>query len=370
MKKKALIVPVFVVSVVLTACGSPTAGGSGSDSATKVDAHAKEVYDEVNGLTGQARTDQLVKMAEEEGEMSVYTSNTDLQDLVDAFTDKYDVDVNVYRGNSESVLQRVLQESDAGFQGVDLVETNSGELDVIAKEGLFYPYESELRDTVRPEGQKEFWTADRFNAFVVAWNTDQVKAGQEPTSLEDFADPAWKGRVSMEVGDFDWFSAMYGYYLDQGKSETETDALFQAIAANAKIVKGHTVQAELLSAGEFDAGVSLYSHAIDGGQGDGQPVSWRPSGGVPVQPVVIRPNGAGLVGNAAHPAAALLFMDFLLSDGQQVIADADRIGSVPVDNDPLAGLETVAVDEKEMLDNGKEWDDKYAAIVQGGETTS
>lgn len=368
MKKKALIIPVAVLTAVLAACGSPTAK-SGDDSASKVDTHAKEVFDQLNGLTGQERTDTLVKMAEEEGELSVYTSNTDLQDIVDAFTDKYDIDVNVYRGNSESVLQRVLQEADAGFKGVDLVETNSGELNVIGKEGLFYPYKSELRDSVRPEGQKEWWTADRFNAFVVAWNTDKVKPGQEPKSLEDFADPAWKGRVSMEVGDTDWFSAMCKYYLDEGKSEAEVDDLFKKIAGNAKVVKGHTVQAELLSAGEFDAGVSLYSHSVDKAESKDQPVTWHPKSGDPVQPIVIRPNGAGLVGNATHPAAAVLFMDFLLSDGQKNIADAFRIGSVPGANDPLAGLKTIEVDENEMLNNIKKWDDKYAAVVQGGQQT-
>lgn len=373
MNKRALIVPAALLSALLAACGSPVAGagsdGGATKGASKIDATAQKVFDELNGLTGQERTDKLVTMAEEEGELSVYTSNTDMQDIIEAFEDTYKVKVNVYRGNSESVLQRVLQESEAGFKGVDLVETNSGELNIIEKEGLFYPYKSELRDAVRKEGQKETWTADRFNAFVVAWNTDKIKPGSEPKSLEDFADAAWKGRVSMEVGDMDWFATMYGYYLKKGKSEAEVDDLFAKIAANAKIVKGHTVQAELLSAGEFAAGVSLYSHSTDKAEKAGQPVTWHPSSGEPVQPVVIRPNGAGLVGRATHPAAAVLFLDFLLSEGQKNIAKANRVGSVPGVNDPLAGLEVIEVDETEMLENGKKWDDKYSKIVQGGQKT-
>lgn len=367
MKKKALIIPVAVLTAVLAACGSPTAK-SGNDSASKVDTHAKEVFDQLNGLTGQERTDALVKMAEEEGELSVYTSNTDLDVIVEAFSDKYDIDVNVYRGNSESVLQRVLQESKAGFAGVDLVETNSGEMNILGSEGLLYPYEGEIHDTVRPEGQKEFWTADRFNAFIVAVNTDKVKPEDMPTTLEDFADPKWAGQVSMELGDVDWFSAMWNYYLEQGKSEDEVRALFDAIAKNSKIVKGHTVQAELLSAGEFSAGVSMYSHSTEEGTAEGRPITWHLPAG-PVQPIVIRPNGGGLVGTATHPAAAMLFMDFLLTDGQQNIADEFRIGSVPGADDPLEGLETIEVDEDEMLNNVEKWDELYAEIVQGGEVT-
>ena len=368
MKKKALIVPVAVLSALLAACGSPTATGA-DKGPTKIDSHAKEVFDKYNGLSGQERTDALVAAAEEEGELSVYTSNTDLDVIVDAFSDKYDVDVNVYRGNSESVLQRVLQESKAGFAGVDLIETNSGELNILGEKGLFYPYKSELRDAVRPEGQKEHWTADRFNVFVVASNTDMVKASELPTSIEGFADPKWKGKISMELGDVDWFSAMFNYFVEQGKSEAEVTDMFKAIASNAKVVKGHTVQAELLSAGEFAAGISMYSHSVQEGTEDGRPITWQPKDAEPVQPLVLRPNGAGLVGTAQHPAAALLFMDFLLSDGQQNIADEFRVGSVPTTDDPLAGLETIEVDEDEMLNNAKKWDDLYAEILRGGEIT-
>lgn len=368
MNKKVLLVPAAVLAVALTACGSPAATSS-DDDVEKVDSHAKEVFDKFNEMSGDERAEALIAAAQEEGELSVYTSNTDLDVIVDAFDEEYGIDVNVYRGNSESVLQRVLQESKAGFAGVDLIETNSGELNILASEGLLYPYASELRDTVREEGQKEFWTADRFNAFVVAWNTDLVADSDVPSSLEGFADPKWAGKVSMELGDVDWFSSMWNYYLDAGMSEDEVRSMFESIAANAKIVKGHTVQAELLSAGEFAAGVSMYSHSVQEGTEDGRPIEWRGKDVEPVQPIVLRPNGGGLVGTAQHPAAALLFMDFLLSGGQKAIEDEYRIGSVPGANDPLAGLETIQVDEDEMLNNIEKWDELYAEIVQGGEIT-
>lgn len=370
MNKKALMVPAVALAAVLTACGSPVAsGGGGGEGASKIDSHAQEVFDKYNAMAGQERTDALVAAAQEEGEVSVYTSNTDLDVIIDAFSDAYDIDVNVYRGNSESVLQRVLQESKAGFAGVDVVETNSGEMNIIGAEGLFYPYESELRDAVRPEGQKEHWTADRFNAFVVAYNTDMVKPEEMLASIEEFADPKWKGRISMELGDVDWFQAMFDHYVEQGKSEEEVTDMFKAIAANSKVVKGHTVQAELLSAGEFAAGISMYSHSVQEGTEEGRPITWQPKDVPPVQPVVIRPNGAGLMGTAKNPAAALLFMDFLLSEGQKYIADEYRIGSIPSTNDPLEGLEIIEVDEDEMLNNAKQWDDLYAETLKGGEIT-
>jgi iron(III) transport system substrate-binding protein len=367
MKKKALIIPVALLTAILSACGSPTA--TSGDSKPKVDTHAKEAFDKYNAMTGAERTDALLKAAKDEGELSLYTSNTDMDAIVDGFTDKYDIDVNVYRGNSESVLQRILQESKAGFAGADLIETNSGELNVIGKEGLFYPYKGEYRDAVRPEGQKDTWTADRFNVFTIAYNTKMVKPADRPTSLEQLADPKWKGKISMEVGDIDWFSAMFNYYLKQGKTEQQVTDMFKAIASNAKVVKGHTVQAELLSAGEFALGVSMYTHSVQAGTEDGRPIAWRTDTNPPAQPLVIRPNGAGLLANAKHPAAAMLFMDYLLTDGQKDIADAYRVGSVAGADDPLAGLTTIEVDENEMLNNAKKWDDLYAEVLKGGQVT-
>lgn len=352
----------------LSACGgSPTSGGaSGGEDSDEARA-AQQVYDKFNGMSGEQRKAELVKAAEKEGALSIYTSNTDIDDLVAAFEDEYDIDVSIYRANSESVLQRVLQEQKANFRGVDVVETNALELNVLNKEGYLAPYESELRDQVREEGQADGWTASRFNVFVVGWNTDEVPSGEEPESLEDLAEPEWKGKVSMEVGDVDWFTTMYQYYEEQGKSEEEILDLFGRLAENSKIVKGHTVQGELLSAGQFGLGVSLYSHTVDKAADKGAPVEWKPDSGVPLQPLVIRPNGAGLMNNAENPAAAALFMDWELAEGQDIFREAFRIGSIPTGSDPLKGLEVIPVPEDELLENPEKWDELYADVVQGGQ---
>jgi iron(III) transport system substrate-binding protein len=363
-------VAITTTALLLAACGSsPTASGDGSGAGGASDAakKAQEVYDRINGLTGEERQKTLVELAEKEGKLSIYTSNTDMEDLVAGFEDKYDIDVSVYRGNSESVLQRILQEQQANYFGNDFVDSNAGELNILNKEGKLYPYKGELRDKVRKEGQANGWTASRFNVFVVGWNTNKVKPGQEPKSLEDLADPKWKGQVSMELSDVDWFAAMYKYYLDQGKSEEQVRDLFKKIASNSKIARGHTTQGELLSAGQFGITVSSYSHTIDKAADKGAPVSWRPAAGPPIQPIVVRPNGVAMMKTAANPAAAMLFVEWELTEGQKILEDAFRIGAIPTKADPLTGLKVLAVPEQELLDDGKKWDDLYADIIRSGQ---
>ncbi|MET7398238.1 extracellular solute-binding protein [Dactylosporangium sp. NPDC005572] len=355
--------------LLVTACGSsPTATGGAQDgAATDAAAKAQQVYDRLSGLTGDERQKTLVELAEKEGKLSVYTSNTDIDKLVEQFQKTYKIEVSVYRGNSESVLQRILQEQKANYLGVDFIDTNAGELNVLNAEQVLYPYKSELRDKVRKEGLAEGWTAHRFNVFVIGWNTDKVKPGEEPKSFEDLADPKWKGRVSMEVGDVDWFSALYKYYLDQGKSDAEVRDLFTRVAANSKVAKGHTTQGELLSAGQFAITVSSYSHTIDKASAKGAPVSWHPASGAPLQPVVLRPNGMGLMKTAKNPAAAVLFSDFQLTKGQAILGESYRIGSIPQAKDPLAGLKVITVPEQELLNDPKKWDNLYADILRSGQ---
>lgn len=374
MRQKTILRSAAAVAaaLLLAACGSsPTASGGGqagaNDAAKQAATKAQEVFDKINGLKGEERTKTLVEMAEKEGKLSIYTSNTDMEDLVAGFEDKYDIDVSVYRGNSEAVLQRILQEQQANYLGNDFVDTNAGELNILNKEGKLYPYKGELRDKVRKEGQANGWTASRFNVFVVGWNTNKVKPGQEPKSLEDLADPKWKGQVSMELSDVDWFAAMYKHYLDQGKSEAEVKDLFTKIAANSKIARGHTTQGELLSAGQFGITVSSYSHTIDKAADKGAPVSWRPAAGPPIQPIVVRPNGVAMMKTAANPAAAMLFVEWELTEGQKILEDAFRIGAIPTKADPLTGLKVLAVPEQELLDDAKKWDDLYADIIQAGQ---
>jgi iron(III) transport system substrate-binding protein len=358
------------LALALSGCGgSPTgkSGSSGTDKAAPKDTAATKLYAEIGGLTGKARRDKLVGLAEKEGELSLYTSMTsDVVDAVtEAFSNTYKVDVTLYRAGSETVLQRVLQEQKAGFRGNDVVETNANEMFAMVKEGALADYKGERRDLV-PEATGRFdgWTATRFNLFTPSWNTKLVKPGEQPKSWEELADPKWDGKMSMEVGDYDWYLTLYEYWQKKGKSTAEIDKLFADMADGAKIAKGHTVQGELMSAGQFAVTASNYSYLVEQLKRTGAPVAYAPF----VQPVIARPNGIGLMKSAKHPAAAMLFTDWMLEEGQKVLSDLGLTPSIPQGGtDPLKGLEVIPIDLKTLVEKGDVWSKKYEQVVAGGE---
>ena len=364
MKKPVLMGALGTIAIPLLLSGC--AGSPVANSAPKANGDATAVYDRINSLSGQEREDELSELAEKEGELTVYTSNTDMETIIAAFEKEYDIDVELTRGNSETVLQKLLTEGSAGKLKVDFVDNNANELNIMAKQGFLYDYESNYRDAVREDGQMDGWTSHYFNAFVVGWNTDKVKAADLPKEIKDFADPKWKGLISLELSDIDWYAAVSTYYLDQGMNQQEVDKMWEGIAANASVEKGHSTMGDMLSAGKLDITLSIYQHTVDGAAADnGAPVAWNPSG-QHVEPVVVRPNGAGLMAAAEHPAAAMLFMDYVLSEGQQTIADVHRIPTVNGVPSPIDEVKTIGVPEEEMSgDRYEYWDDKYRDLVGG-----
>jgi iron(III) transport system substrate-binding protein len=235
---------------------------------------------------------------------------------------------------------------------------------IIADEGLTADYQGEQRDKVNEDFQYEGWTPTRFNIFAPAWNTNLVSGDLIPTSWEDLADPKYDGILSVEVSDFDWYMALYGYFQEQGMEDAEIDQLWADIISGSKVAKGHSGQVELLSAGEFGVVAASYSYLTEKARANGAPVDDQPF----IQPVVARANGGGPLRAAEHPAAAMLFMDWYLEEGQQVILDEGLTPSImPDGSDPLEGLEVVPVDVDQLLAEGQEWSDRYDEIVQNGE---
>lgn len=350
----------------LAACGgnptSSSAGGEGGKGSGPT--KAEKLYEEIAGLSGQERRDKLVELAAEEGGLNLYTSMTsDVADAVtEAFSDEFDIDVSLYRAGSETVLQRILQEQEAGFAGNDLVETNATELLALQKEGLMAQCTAkELVEKVPEAGRFDSWIATRFNLFAPSWNTDQISGGMIPKSWEDLADPKYDGKLSMELGDYDWYLTLYNYWLEQGKSEDEVKKLFKDMVDGAKLVKGHTVQAELMSAGEYGVTASNYSYIVERAKQGGAPVDYKPL----VDPVIARPNGGSCMKSAQNPATAMLFMDWLLEDGQKVITD---LGLTPAiqEGDDLGGATLIPVDTERLLDEGDKWSKQYDDLLSGG----
>jgi len=381
------------VSIIALAVGLVALSGAATGtSATKKEpppSPIKGLVNSLKGLSPAAREQKLYAAAKTEGTLNWYTtlSRTIGPGVVKAFEAKYPgIKVDMYRASSEDVSARLYQEANAGTQGADVVETNGTELLFMQhRKNILIPYRgSPYAGGVPVSYRYDTFTGDRVEAFIVAWNTNQVKSGDEPKSWADLAQPKWAGKLSMEPSDIDWFAAVY-QTLEQKQLKaykpkprtkaarakalkvihTRLNNMFKGIAKNSQIISGHTTQATLLAAGQFGVCVSCHAQSVEALMKDRAPLAFKPF----AAPLVIRAQGIGVAYRLRHPNAALLFYDWMLrpDGGQKALLDGGANPARADMSDPdLRGGTRYLLNLRPIVSSFKKWADLYDSIIQLG----
>jgi iron(III) transport system substrate-binding protein len=308
--------------------------------------------DAVYSYRGADRDARLLEKARQEGTVSIYTSlaTKESTPLAQAFEKKYGIKVELWRATSDKVVQRAVTEGQARRNVADVVETNGPEMEMIGRERLLSEFFSPHLADLPPNAlaPSRMWVTDRLNFFVVAYNTTKYKREDIPKHYEGFLDPKWKGQIGIEATDVEWMATIIHKLGNERGMK-----LFERLSAmRPDVRKSHILLAEMVGANEVPVALTVYNAEVESLKRRGAPVDW-----VPVEPVVGRPQGIGVMKNAPHPHAALLFADFVLSpEGQELFS---AMGRVPVSrkaSSKLANFPYSMVDPATVLDEGAKWE--------------
>jgi iron(III) transport system substrate-binding protein len=370
---------VRTTSLLVIAVAALVAATVGNTAATKAPAAAPanftNVLNQIKGLKPADRTAKLHDLAAKEGQVNFYTSlsSTVTKPLQAAWNAAYpDVKLNLYRASSEDVTARVLAETSAGTSGADIIESNGTTMLIFQhKANVLIPYRKSPYASVIPRKYRfDTFTADRLEEFVVAWNTNLVKS--PPKTFQELATSKWAGKLSVEPTDSDWFAQLYTYFTKQAKKKMTTkqaDAMFAGILRNSQLVNGHTNQSTLLAAGQYSVVVSGHAQSLEQLQAQHAPVAFGPPF---VAPVIERPQGMGVAYRLAHPAAALLFYDWMLrgQGGQGVLLKNGVQPANPYlqDNAFSSHPLKVEMDIRPIVAHYQQWQKKYEAFTRLGKS--
>lgn len=306
---------------------------------------------------GADRQQLLVARAKAEGELTIYFSARDLAPVIEAFTKKYQIKVKSWKSNGENVLHRVVSEARGGRFEVDLVGNEAVGMEALYREKMLQrarsPYFSDLMPQAIPAHGE--WVGTTMDVFVQAYNTQKVSKDELPKTYQDLLDPRWKGRLGIEVDDFHWFAT-----LVQALGTEKGTKLFRDIVATngISVRKGHTLLVNLVGSGEIPLGLTIYDYTVEPLKQKGAPV-----GVLTLEPVIASFKGIGMLKKAPHPYSAMLFYDFLLNEGQKILADR---GVIPVSSKidvPLKKLSLKFIDPVQTLDMGDQWMKTYEDII-------
>jgi len=280
----------------------------------------------------------LYEAAKKEGQVNVYGSmqEWEVKYLLDLFQKMYPgVKVQYIRASETDLVGRIFAESKAGAHNFDILITTAAHQAKAFNLAMKYrPIEAravpaEFKD------KDGYWTAVYLNTNVIQYNTKLVKPADVPKSYEDLANPKWKGKITLEDSDFEWF---WGYSQSLGVDKAM--ALFKKITATngITVVNGHGKIADLVAAGEYPIAINNYAYTIERLKQKGAPLEW-----VAVEPVVTILAPVVIAAKSPHPNAAKLYANFVLSKaGQEEMKKRGRIPTrSDVDPDPprlLKGL--------------------------------
>jgi iron(III) transport system substrate-binding protein len=270
---------------------------------------------------GADRSARLLANARREGSLSLYASmaEKDLIRLVSEFERRYGIKVKVWRSGKNNVLRRAVTEARAGRFEVDVVHNPSPEMELLHRERLLQevrsPHQRELiPEAVAPHRE---WAGPRVYIFVQAYNTNRVTPEELPKTFADLLDPRWKGRIAIEAKEQEWFFTL----VREMGGEAGLKFFRDLVARNGLTVRnGNALLNNLVVAGEVPFALTLYSYLPEQSRRSGAPINW-----IALAPTVAYTDGIGVMKRAPHPHAAVLFYDFVLSDGQTLLAELNHV---------------------------------------------
>lgn len=315
------------VALAVAACGSSSGGGNSGKTGSSLD-----------NLSPAALQQQAVK----EGSLTWYTTfaDDDIAPFLKEFNKAYPkIKVNALRLSADKIPPRVLTEQRGGKFNADVVSGDSPQLAQLLQAGALAPYTP--RDiSPLPKGLElpsGYEGVVYVVTTVIAYNPAVVtqKHLPVPKTWDDLTNPAWRGQFSVDPGAVNWYDS-----LVRSMGHDKALALLKKLGDNKPVfVESHTQALTQVQAGEPAGAATAYGYKAASLKED----TPKQVEFVNDNPLPSSLNLVDLVKNAPHPAAARLFIDWIVSKaGQQAVVDVTNHTSIRPDvkNDPTVWNES------------------------------
>ena len=303
-RRYAWIAGVAVMSLVLAACGS-SGGGAASDKVA-------------------SSWDDIVKAANKEGSVTVYTSAGNSDVAFKAFEKAYPhIKITFVRQPTADLLTRLDQEISVGAKGADVAyHAQTGWFEDRAEQGKLAAihYGPAAADWPADAKQKQYANIITV-PFENVWNTDK---GKPITDVCSWVDQAGKAKVGLlDPASSVAATTQYQAYIDTCGS----DFLTRLSKLDTTVYPSTVPLTQAIGSGELTYGLAIPMGVIDPLVASGAPVGH----GLPDKGGVGYDYSAGVLANAPHPNAAMVFMNWLMEKSTlELIIKQVTPGATPV----------------------------------------
>jgi iron(III) transport system substrate-binding protein len=284
----------------------------------------------------------LISKGKEEGEVSLVTAwgPEPRAAVIRAFKERYNINVKVLSAGASQSGARILAERRANLFNIDAaVQGANFGVNIMKPAGAFDPAEQAL--ILEEVKNPKVWFGDKFPWFDqertmipffarldtnLAINTTLVKP-DEVKSYRDLLKPQWKGKIMLT--DPTIVGSGSGWFRENGK-QLGTEFM-RALANQAPVIlKDGRQLVEWLAHGKYPVLIAGHGESLTHFIKEGAPISiveatdsrtLGPSSGI-----------ISLINKAPHPAAAKLFLNWILTkEGQTILSTTIGLPSRRVD---------------------------------------
>ncbi len=206
---------------------------------------------------------------------------------------------------------------------------------------------------------------------ALAYNTKKLKAEEAPKSWENVADSKYAGIVAL---DDPMRAGPLSTMLATLKTAWKNDAKWTAFIKGLKALKVPTHKStsalfRLVISGEYFIAMPALLHDVMNEKEKGTPVNF-----VPTAPPIVFPRAAAIYAKSAHPNAAKLFAEWLITPEGQIAIDSlgrevSRKGipsKTSIEAVFPAGTKPLAPQDKLFLEDPKNWLDANVKPIWEG----
>lgn len=284
-----------------------------------------------SGRAQQAPT----RVAQAGGVLNLYSArhyDSDNQ-IYQSFTNATGLQVNLIEAEADPLIERIKSEGSNSPADV-LITVDAGRLWRAEQDGLFQPVESDVLRQAVPENLRHpqgLWYGVSKRARVIMYDKTKVNPS-ELSTYENLADPKWRGQILVRSSTNIYNQSLVGSILEADGPEA-TEAWVRGLVANfARPPEGNdTSQIQACAAGVGTLAIANTYYLVRL-LGSDNPAERQAAEKIGVffpnqrdRGTHVNISGAGVLKTAPNKAAAIQFLEYLVSpEAQEIFAQSNH----------------------------------------------
>ena len=202
----------------------------------------------------EVEVEKIVTKEADPGQLVVYSGRKEslVGPIIDQFKEVTGIDVSVKYGKTGEIAATLLEEGKNSPADIFFAQDPGG---LGATVDMLAPLSEDITGLV-PDWAKSpenLWVGISGSARVVVYNTDSVSESDLPTSIKDFTDPKWKGRIGWPPTNGSFQAMVTAMRVSWGEDETR-EWLKGIQANNPSVFPKNTPTVAAAAAGEIHVG--------------------------------------------------------------------------------------------------------------------